>query len=216
MLLERLGKFCFSQKRPLFFYCALALPVFIGSFYSFLQYKKIMNLEERFETACKKGKTALMRKKKREYFIQRYTNANPYFLDEHIESLTFLGEEIRTLETLIQHPAIADKRPLEARLDFLTEGQNRLSFTEEAIRSSTFVKETEEKQRHPVQMNGEDLKKLLSLVEDLPIESSSVYEGQEHRPQIIITDFRLETKQTPLKTNVFEVEMQFLKREFIQ
>jgi hypothetical protein len=32
----------------------------------------------------------------------------------------------------------------------------------------------------------------------------------------VITDFRLDTKQTPLKTNVFEVEMQFLKREFEQ
>ena len=62
-----------------------------------------------------------------------------------------------------------------------------------------------------MQMNVEDLKKLLSLVEDIPIDDNPLI---NHRPQLVITDFRLETKQTPLKTNVFEIEMQFIKREY--
>ncbi|HSX12859.1 MAG TPA: hypothetical protein VLE96_00340 [Chlamydiales bacterium] len=210
-MLERLGKFCFSQKRPLLFYIALALPIILGSLYSFIQYNKMKNFEELFSATCKKGKVALKRKQKKERFIKRHTNADPYFLDEYIESFTFSKPEIEELRKILHHPALSDKKPIEARLDFLTKGANRLSFTEEAIRSNGSIKETEEKQRHPVQMNEEDIKNLLAIVEDIPIVSDW---KEESRPQIIITDFRIETKQTPLKTNTLEVDMQFLKREF--
>lgn len=213
-MLERLGKFCFSKDRHLYFYLVLALPILAGSFYAFIQYNKMKHLEELFSASCKKGKLALIRKQKKENFIKRHTHASPYFLDEQIENLVFLKPEIEELKTLIQHPALADKKPFEARLDFLTKGANRLSFTEEAIRSNSHIKETEEKQRHSVQLNGEDVKKLLTTLEDLPIGNEVPMIAS--RPQIMITDFRIETKQTPLKTNVFEVEMQFLKREFDQ
>lgn len=213
MLLERIGKFCFSKNRSLSFYLIITFPILLGFCSLFIQYTKWKDLEERFDNACKKGKTALVKKGIKERFIQRYTDANPYFLENEIESLTFLSPEINELKNLIQHPALADKRILEERLHFLTKGANQFSFTEDAIRSSPSIKEIEEKQRHPVQMNGEDLKKLLSLMEDVPIDE---YPLINHRPQIVITDFRLEKKQTPLKTNVFEVEMQFIKREFIK
>ncbi len=213
MLLERIGKFCFSEKRALLFYSLLSLPVVFGAFYSFGQYKKIQVLEERFIGACKKGKTAIERKQKKEEFIQRYSHANPYFLDEQIESMVFLTNEISDLEKLEIHPAISDKRLPTSRLDFLKNGMNRLSFVEESIRSNGSIKETEEKQKYSVQMNREDVKRLLSSLENIPIEDFSV---SDHRPQIVITDFRLEKRQTPVKTDVFEVDMQFIKREFIQ
>lgn len=212
MFLEKIGKFCFSEKRALLFYLILSLPVIFGAFYAFGQYKQIQILEERFIRACKKGSIAIERKQKKEEFIQRYSNANPYFLDEKIESLVFLGNEISDLEKLEKHPAISDNREITSRLDFLKNGMNRLSFVEESIRSNGSIKETEEKQKHSVQMNREDLKKLLSSLENIPIEDFFV---SDHRPQIVITDFRFEKRQTPIKTDVFEVDMQFIKREFI-
>ncbi len=207
-MLERLGKFCFSKKKPFLFYLTLIFPILIASFYSFIQYKKMIHFEQLFSTTCKKGKMAIIRKQKKESFIQRHKNANPYFLDEYIESITFSKPEIEELNKIIQHPALFDKKGIEARLDFLTKGANRLKFMEEAIRSNNTIKETEEKQRHPVQMDDEDVKKFLTMIEDIDSE------GTPCHPQFIITDFRLETKQTPLKTNIFEIEMQFLKREF--
>ena len=111
------------------------------------------------------------------------------------------------------HPALADKRSTEARLQFLDSEDNRLTFIEEEIRSSSTMKETEERQRHTVQMDEEDLKKLLSLIEEVSIDSFS---PAENSPQIIVTDFQLEKKESPIKTKVFEIEMKLLKRELIK
>lgn len=213
-MLESLGKFCFSHRRPFLFYLFLFLPIFFATLYAFMQAKKTKHFEDLVLSSCKKGKLALIRKKQKEQFIHCYSNANPYFLDTNIESILFSKHEIDELTAILQHPAITDKKQIEARLNFLTKGANHLSFTEESIRTTGTIKETEEKQRHPVQMDEEDLRKLLTIVEDMPIAGQTKIEAS--RPQIVITDFRLDTKQTPLKTNVFEVEMQFLKREFEQ
>lgn len=213
MLFERIGIFCFSLMRPIFFFFLLLAPIFFGLVYLYIQYTNINELEERFYRTCKKGKISLERKANKDLLIRRYADTSPYFLDEKIESLSFLQKEQKELELLIKHPALKKKRLIDSRLLFLTNGTNRLSFTEEAIRTSTSMKETEERQRHPVQMNEEDLKKTLALIEDVQIDSFS---SPPYRPQCIITDFRLEEKQSQLKTNFFEIEMQFLKREFIQ
>jgi hypothetical protein len=211
MLLEKIGKFYLSK--PLFFFLLMLLPILSGSVYLFSKYAKIKDLEERFYNACKRGRSAIEKKWEKEKFLARYAEPNPYFLDEKIESLIFLTSEISQLEMLIQHPALGDKKLFESRLHFLKSGENRLHFVENEIRSSPTIKETEEKQRHPVQMNGEDIKKLLSQIEDVPIDA---YSSIQNRPQMVITDFRLEKKQTPIKTEVFEVEMQCIKREFIK
>ena len=73
------------------------------------------------------------------------------------------------------------------------------------------MKEVEEKQRHPVQMDESDLKQILSLIEDLPVDSFLPSAGS---PQLLIKEFRLKKQETPLHTEVFEVEMDLLKREF--
>lgn len=213
MLLEKLGKCCFGRLSPFLFYALLFSPIALSTGYFLIQMIHIEEIEDQFYTTCAKGKTALKKKKQRDAFIQHYSQANPYFLDEQIESLSFLQKEQNALRMLIEHPAIADTQPLENRLAFLTKGSNRFAFAEEAIRSSPLIKETEEKQKHPVEMNEEDLKEALSLIEDISIES---YPQIEHRPQLIITEFHLNKKETPVKTHVFEVDMRFTKREFIQ
>jgi tellurite resistance-related uncharacterized protein len=86
-----------------------------------------------------------------------------------------------------------------------------LSFTEEAISTSSCMRETEEKQRHSVEIEEDDLKKLLSLVEDVSIEP---FCPAENAPQMIITDFHLQKKDTPVKTQILEIEMKLLTREF--
>ena len=206
-----IGKFCFSKKRAFLFYLALSLPIFFGVLYSFRGYQELKDSRENFFQVCKKGKTAIERKQKKEAFIQKYSSANPYFLDEHVESFVFLKNEISDLDKLLRHPAVSEKRVLSSRLDFLKNGGNKLEFMEESIRSNGKIKETDEKQKHPTQMNGEDIKELLATLENQPVEN---YPISENRPQIVITDFRLEKRKTPFSQEVFEVDMQFLKREF--
>ncbi len=208
-LLQRCGKLFFSQIRPLFFFLFITLPVLGAAFFLFLAQAKLEELEARFAKAARKEKISFERKAKRERFIQRYSQANPYFLDQQIESLPLLQREKERLEALLHHPAFPDSRDLKGRLQFIQE--NRLFFTEENIRTATHLKETDEKQRHPVQMDENDLQKVLSLIEDVPV---GAHLPAPARPQLIVQEMRIRKTETPLHTEVFEVEMDLLKREF--
>ena len=209
MFLEKCGTLFFSRMRPPFFFALALLPPIVAGVFLFLEYTKLQDLEERFSAAARKQKMAVERIERKDRFIRRYSHADPYFLDRQIESFPLLQSEKVRIESLLHHPAFPESQSLKDRLFFLSE--NRLSFTEENIHVSSQIKETEEKQRHPVQMDESDLKKILSLVEDVPIESIL---PSNDSPQILIKDFRIKKQETALQTEVFEVEMDLLKREF--
>lgn len=208
MFLEKVGKLCFAKMRPIFFYLFLTFPLIGTCLYFGVQKVYLDDLEAQFVLSCKKGKNALKRKEQKEEFLRKYSHATPYFLDTHIESLSFLEKEKKMLQTLLQHPALTDKKAIEERLQFL-EG-NKLVFTEEALRNAGQVHESEEKQRAPIQMSEEDLKQLLCRIENVPIDS---FLPEENSPQILLTDFQFEKKESSLKTPFLEVEMKLLKRE---
>jgi len=211
MFLEKIGQFFFSQMRPTFFFILVVFPVVAATLLVFFESAEIQDLEDRFAKLSRKEKIAFERKGRKERFLKRYSNANPYFLDQEIEAFSLLQSEKTRLESLLRHPAFPESQSLKERLAFLEE--NRFAFAEENIRTSTTMKEVEEKQRKSVQMDETDLKAILSLVEDLPIDSSVPSTGS---PQLIIKDFRLKKQETSLQTEVFEVEMDLLKREFIK
>lgn len=211
MSFEKLGKLFFSQIRPVFFFVLAILPLVAASLFLLLEYTSLQELQERFRCAARNEKIASARKERKERFLKNHSHANPYFLDQQIESLPLLREERKQLESLCQHPAFPNHQSIQERLAFLDE--NRLTFAEESIRTSAKVKETGEKQRHPVQMDENDLQKVLSLIEHIPIGS---YRPLNDSPQIVIKDFRMKKQQTSLQTDIFEVEMDLLTREFIQ
>ena len=213
MFLERIGKLCFGRVSPSLFYLLLLTPIFSSSLYLMVQNNEMTAREVQFANAWKKGRVALERKKQKETFLARYSHPDPYFLGRRIEALPLLQREQKMLENLYKHPALADKQRTKERLEFLKSDQNRLAFAEEAIRSTSRMKETEEKQRHPVEIDEEDLKQLLSLIEDIPI---GPYSPPDNRPQILITDFRLDKKQSPFHTPVLQIDMKLLTREFSQ
>lgn len=207
------GKFFFQRLHPLLFLALLATP-FLGSlFFLFSQVSEIQFLETKLITTTQRAKGVVDRKNKKERFLKRYCKANPYFLDEHIESLPFLQKEKNRLESLLKHPAWPAKGPIQDRLASIESEKNRLLFKEENIQTNSQVKETEEKQKHPIQIDQEDLQKLLSYLEDLPIGS---HEPLLQSPQLIIRNFHLKKQKTPFQNEVFELEMDLLKREFLK
>jgi hypothetical protein len=132
-------------------------------------------------------------------------------LDKNVESLTFLLPEIKKLEAIqSENP---DEEQVGGRLQFLKEGSNRLTFAEEQIRTNESFREIEEQQQHPVEMNEEDLKKLLCLIEGITIWP---YGPKEGRPQLIIKDFKLSKKEISSQEKVFVVSMQLIKRENLE
>jgi hypothetical protein len=212
MFLEKCGKLCFSKIRPTLFYLTLLIPFFLVAGYLLTEYGSLDEMENRFLEAAVKENLAIPRKTRKDRFIKRHANSDPFYLDRQIESLAFLENERLKIESLIHHPAIADKRGLQERLEFIQSPNNRLSFTEENIHSSSKIKETEEKQRHPVQMDECDLQKLFTCIEDISVGTNNPV---QRMPQLIVSDCKIKKIETPLHSEAFEVQMELLKREWI-
>lgn len=209
MYLEKCGILFFSKIRPIFFFALVLSPLLVTTFFLYQEALQLQDLQERFRKAYRKESLAMDRKGRKERFIERYSHANPYFLDQTIESYLLLQKEKRQLESLINHPAFPDSPEIQERLKFID--QNRLAFSEEKIENSSILKEVYEKQRHPVQMDESDLKQILALLEDVPIAGTK---SKIDAPQILIKDFRLKKVETPIQTQAFEVEMELIKQEF--
>lgn len=207
---ERCGQLFFSRMHPVFFFLLTIFPVLAAALFVFLEKGNLQELEERFAAAARKEKISFERKARKELFMQRYSHADPYFLDQQIESLPLLLAEKERLESLLHHPAFPESTVLKNRLQFIHD--NRLAFIEENMRTSAQLKEVEEKQRHAVQMDEQDLQKILSLIEDVQV---GPYLPSNASPQILIKDFRLKKQETPLN-QVWEAEMDLFKREFTQ
>ena len=209
MFFEKCGILFFSKMRPVFFFALVAAPLLIASFFLYQEVLQYQELQERFLKASRKEQLAMERMGRKERFLHRYSQATPYFLDQTIESLPLLQKEKEQLKSLLNHPAFPESVAIKERLSFIEE--NRLAFKEEKIETSKQMKEVQEKQRHPVQMDENDLKQILALLEDVQIDECL---PKIHSPQILIKEFHLKKIETPLQQEVFEVEMDLIKREF--
>ncbi len=184
------------------------IPFFWVLFNFIFGIQKLNHLEEEINRIHTKAIRSQQILQKENLLLTSLKNPDPHYLDKHVETLTFLLPEIKKLETLqMENP---EDEQVNRRLQFLKEGGNRLIFSEEQIRSNERFTEVEEKQQHPVEMNEEDLKKLLCLIEGITIWP---YGPKEGRPQFIIKDFRLNRKELSSQEKVYVVSMQLIKRE---
>ena len=206
MFFEMLGKLFFSKIRPSLFFGLLLFPILFVGAILYLQFTQVEEASAIYTASLPKAKPALEKKKRQEAHMARYKPADPFYLDHSLESLVFLKEEIASLKKLLAHPALSNKKGLGERLRFLTGEENRLVFIEDNIKTGGSMKETEEKQKFPVQMNESDIKKVLSLIEDVSIET---FTPDANSPQFLIRDFQMERKG-----DLFQVEMELVKREF--
>jgi hypothetical protein len=213
MFLEKSGSLCFSKMRPSIYYLLLLVPFFLAAGRLFVEHVSLEEMENSFLTISQKEAAAFGRKARKDRFIKRHANPDPFFLDKQIESFTFLETERQKIESLLHHPALTNKRLLQERLEFIETQNNRFSFSEENIRSSSKIKETEEKQRYPVQMDESDLQRLFTLIEDVPL---GINDLSQKMPQLIVCDCRIKKIENALHSEAFEVQMELLKREWME
>ncbi len=201
-----------SFKKPLWILLVFApLPFFYFSFGLFSKWQALEQLDAEFQRIQKKSthlQSVQMGEKSLRAALQ---NPDPHYLDKYVETLTFLLPEIKKLESLRAENREDDQ--IASRLQFLKEGKNRLVFTEEKIRTNNIFQEVEEKQQHPIELNEEDLKKLLCLIEGVTIWP---YGPKEGRPQLIITDFKLSKKEISPQEKVYVATLQLIKRENLE
>lgn len=145
--------------------------------------------------------------------IEHYRDADKFYIDKNLETLTFLEPEIRGLTKVVDNKNFAGDEKIYKRLEFLTSAENRLLFSEGPAEVYPHFQESTAALAHAVQINISDLKKILSLIEGVDIEEFKPGLG---RPQMLITDFELSKKQINEGNDVLSLNMKVLKREFQQ
>ncbi len=184
------------------------LPFMLTLFHFFAHLQSLESIEEDILRLERKSLYAQDWLKKESAFLTQLKTSDHFYIDKHLETLTFLEPEVKKMEAFLLENDQDDS--LKKRVQLLKGTANKLLFSEEKMRHDDQFQEIEEKQQMPVEMNEEDLKKLLSFIEGLTIWP---YGPKEARPQLIVTDFQLTKKELPTHEHVFVVQLQLLKRE---
>ncbi len=134
--------------------------------------------------------------------------SDPKYLQKELETLPLLESELRRLETILVHHK--DNAILHRRLDFLKSGQNNFSLSEAKRRTGEQFQEVDLSLAHPVEMDDEDVKKMLTSIEGVPINN---YPTKQGRPQLLIREFDLVKETSNLGEDIFLVKWNLLQRE---
>lgn len=140
-----------------------------------------------------------------------FRDADHFYIDKHLETLSFLEPETESLQKLLNNKNLAGDEPIRKRVEFLTGTANSMTFSEGIVQSTLFFQETAETLVHPVEVNGNDIKNILARIEGIEL---TPYAPGPDRPQLLILDFKLDRKNISEKNEVFLLNLKLLKREF--
>ncbi|WP_228547032.1 hypothetical protein [Candidatus Neptunochlamydia vexilliferae] len=181
------------------FYLLLLLPIVVTIFHVSHRAGEIALMKDQVDYLQMRMERVKEMEKGRHAFVKNYGNADPSFMDRFIEPLTFLNPEVEALKLVCNHPAFHSCKNVRERLVKLTEGENRLSFFETGKKVENGVEEAFLVQTTPVEMNVEDLKKTLSMIE-----------GPDG-PQLIVRHFKLNKKKLA-ERETYLLKMELIKR----
>ena len=142
---------------------------------------------------------------------RHYRNADHFYIDKYLEAITFLEPEIENLKTIMKDKNFTNDKAIEKRLEFLNSPANHLSFVEGVVQAYPFFQETTETLAHPVEVNVDDIRKILSRVEGIKI---GTFEPGPNPPQLVILEFKIDKKASNSDSDVYLLNMKLLKREF--
>jgi ACT domain-containing protein len=187
------------------------LPLVLVAVNFFSKQEQLRALEEKLENV---NHMAFVKEKKQALnnaVRQHYRDADHFYIDKYIETIVPLESEIESLQKITTHRNFTEDEAIKKRLDFLT-NSNTLIFSEGVVQSYPLFQETTETLVHPVEVNVEDIKKILAKVEGVEI---GPYAPGPNPPQLIVTDFRLEKKKVNDGNEVYLLNLKLLKREFL-
>lgn len=200
-----------SQTRLLIYLLLLGLVPIVCAFLNFASQKSQINhLKETLENV---QQMALVREKKQATNMavrQTYQNADHFYIDKNLESITLLEKEIEALQKIADQSHVVDDEIVKKRLDFLS-NNNKLTFSEGVVQSYPYFHETQETLVHQVEVNENDLLEILSKIEGINL---GAFNAPLDRPQLLITELRLDRKQIRDQSEVFLMNLKLLKREF--
>lgn len=198
----------------LFLYAILLglIPFFLVILHFFSQKRSLEEIQDKLSYI---ESQAFLKEKKQATNLavrQHFREVDHFYIDKCLETLVFLEPEIELLQKTVQDKNFADDEIVKKRLEFLTSPANSMNFTEGAVQSLPLFQETVESLIHPVEVNVSDLQKILSRVEGVKV---GPYEPCPNRPQLLVTEFKLDKKKHSEKNEVYLLNLKLLKREFL-
>jgi hypothetical protein len=133
-----------------------------------------------------------------------YSEADQCYLENQLEPLFFLKKEREALEQLLKGPTFTGNEAAEKRYAFLTSNANHFEWVQGSAQTAEGVQQADLFLSHPVEIDAHDLKEILIRTEG----------HRKGKPQLIVTDFKLNKKALSSGNEVFELNMKLLKREF--
>ncbi len=201
------------QSRMILYLLAAGLiPIFFAVFYLTGQISEVDVLKN---SLTQVETQAFNREKKQAVNMtvnEHFKGADHFYVDKHLESLTFLQPETESLQKLVNNRYFAGDESVRKRLEHLTGPGNSLLFSESNVQAYPLFQETTASLVHPVEVNIDDLKKILSIIEGKKIGD---YEPGPNRPQMIILDFKMDKKEASANNEVLLLNMKILKREYL-
>lgn len=210
MRIENIGRKLLNKKNFCFFSIISFFPILISICFLGIKLKKIESLEEEIENIYKEAKNSYFLRKVKNNFFKKYLRFDPYFIDKNIENISFMKTDINIIKRLLNHPAFIISQKLKNRLSFLEEGQNKLFFEEKKINYCLNFKESIVQQKKEVEVEKRDIKKLLSIIEDVSI--------GEYNPVDLSPFFQIQriTLTKKSKNSFILNNLSLIKREFYE
>lgn len=143
--------------------------------------------------------------------IAHYRESDHFYIDKNLESLSLLEPEINALQAVTQTSNYAGDEAIEKRLELLL-SDNQILFSEGPVQSNAVYQETIETLTKPIEVDANDLQRLLERIENIPNTAADII---EKRPQLIIVDFRLDRKAPTPNHETFLINLKLLKREYL-
>lgn len=200
------------QSRVLIYlFCLSLLPIAVALFHYRSESQSLQSLESRISRL---QDAALIRDRKQSanaLVRNYYAEADRFYLEKQTESIRLMEKETDALQKLSSQPYMAEDPRVARRLATLTTANN-IVFTEGMVQSYPFFNEIPEALQHPLEVDVDDIKKLLAKIEGATI---GPYEPGKNRPQLIVTDFRIDRKATQGESEIYNLNLKILKREYL-
>ncbi len=196
----------------LYLLCLGVLPFIFVVFLFISQKNQLEGLENALENIQNQ---AFIKEKKQALNLavrQHFREADHFYVDKYLETLVLLEPEIEQLQKIVQDKNFADDDRIKKRLEFLTSQANSLVFSEGVVQSYPLFQETTETLVHPVEVNPTDIQKILARIEGVKVGN---FTSGPHRPQLVVTEFKLDKKKVNDKNEVYLLNLKLIKREFL-
>ena len=138
--------------------------------------------------------------------IHKFREKDPLFLHKTLEPLALVGSETAILKARLARSALPDDNALEKRLHVLT-AENAFCFVEGSTEVAASWKETVENQNKIVEVDNDDLAKVLTILEP--------QDDQEDpsKPHLLISEARLDRRKGMFQ-ETWGLMLKVIRREY--